>query len=221
MVKESVSNPIYFTKVQFDSGFWGEFGGEERILLLDLVNKELSYQVFKTFDKTTAIIDSYPALEEFVFPDGTKIQYYPRVPRSSGVYMKNGKTGFKSIFLHEIPIGKELIFSHGIKLSDEQISLLKPYCDANEFEKYRNREMKSYEEGYIGYRDEIHMKFYGVSNSHLPIINLPMDYYYDEKHIWPSEKLYRYICENIISKDKILQKYISYGSYSLFFWNLF
>lgn len=76
--------------------------------------------------------------------------------------------------------------------------------------------MKPDEEGCIGYRDEINMEFCGISNSLLPIIKLPMDYYYDEKHIWPSEKLYRYVCENIISKNKILRKYIKYGSYSLF-----
>ena len=215
-MKDIEEGKIYFTKVQFDSWLWREFEGEERTLLLDLVNKELSYQVFKTFDKTSAIIDSYPALEEFIFTDGTKIQYYPSGLHSSGVYMKNEKTNFKPIFLHELPIGKKLIFSYGTELTEYEISLLKPYCDTNEFEKYRNRKMKLDEEGCIGYRDEINMEFCGISNSHLPIIKLPMDYYYDEKHIWPSEKLYRYVCENIISKNKILRKYIKYGSYSLF-----
>ena len=44
-----------------------------------------------------------------------------------------------------------------IKLTDEQMEALLPYCNALDFEPYRNREMKMREEGYIGYRDEAHL----------------------------------------------------------------
>ena len=43
------------------------------------------------------------------------------------------------------------------------------------------------DEGFIGYRDEIKVSFCGVTDSYIPYIELPMNYYYDEKHIWPSE----------------------------------
>ena len=39
------------------------------------------------------------------------------------------------------------------------------------------------EEGYIGYRDEVQLYFRAVTDSYIPLLELPMDYYYDEKHI--------------------------------------
>ena len=49
-------------------------------------------------------------------------------------------------------------------------------------------------------------------NDYIPFIHLPMDYYYDEEHIWPSERLYRYInrkfCERLstMGDDKCKNK---------------
>ena len=57
------------------------------------------------------------------------------------------------------------------------------------------------DEGYIGYRDEVQMCFRGVTDSYIPLLELPMNYYYDEEHIWPSEKLYRYLVTNFLEKN--------------------
>ena len=37
---------------------------------------------------------------------------------------------------------------------------------------------------------------------------LPMDYFYDEAHEWPSEKLYRVLLELISVRDKKMSKAI-------------
>lgn len=74
------------------------------------------------------------------------------------------------------------------------------------------------DEGFIGYRDEIKVSFCGVTASYIPYIELPMNYYYDEKHIWPSEKLYCYIYQTFLNNDKKLKKWVmGYGALSLLF----
>ena len=78
--------------------------------------------------------------------------------------------------------------------------------------------MSMKDDGYIGYRDEVQMPFRAISNSHIPLIELPMDYYYDEQHIWPSEKLYRYLLTTFFENNRKTEKWItSYGGFSLFF----
>ena len=62
------------------------------------------------------------------------------------------------------------------------------------------------DEGYIGYRDEINTYFTGITNSYIPKLDLPMDYFYDEEHIWPSEKLYRYLVKTFFEGNKKLKK---------------
>lgn len=44
-----------------------------------------------------------------------------------------------------------------------------------------------------------------------------MDLYYDEAHTWPNEKLYRYIYQAFLSKNKKLERWtFGYGACSLF-----
>ena len=76
------------------------------------------------------------------------------------------------------------------------------YCNVADFEAYRNREMSMADPGYCGYRDEIKLSFVGVTDSHVPLIKLPMDYYYDEDHIWSSEKLYRFVINKYMTNNK-------------------
>ena len=46
---------------------------------------------------------------------------------------------------------------------------------------------------------------------------LCMNYYYDEEHIWPSEKLYRYLVKNIFENNKKLKECrLTYGGHSIF-----
>lgn len=110
------------------------------------------------------------------------------------------------------------IFSYVIQLSNEQIAMLLPYCNALDFEPYRDKEMSMDDEGYIGCRDEVQMSFTAITNSYIPKIELPMSYYYDEAHIWSSERLYRYLFKTYFENNKDLKKWnLTYGESSLLF----
>lgn len=37
--------------------------------------------------------------------------------------------------------------------------------------------------GYCGYRDEVKLGFVGLTDSYVPMIKLPMSYYYNEEYI--------------------------------------
>ena len=74
------------------------------------------------------------------------------------------------------------------------------------------------DEGYIGYRDEAQMYFKAITDSYIPMIELPMNYYYDEQHIWPNEKLYRYLIKTFFENNKKTEKWVTaYGGFSLFY----
>ena len=121
--------------------------------------------------------------------------------------MRNGKNGFRRKMLKDEQNQCEIVFSYAVKLSEEQIRDLLPYCNVLDFEPYRDREMMIYEEGYMGYRDEEQLSFRAVTDSHIPLLELPMDYYYDEEHIWPSEKLYRYLIKTYFEGNKKLRRW--------------
>lgn len=77
--------------------------------------------------------------------------------------------------------------------------------------------MEMGEEGYIGYRDEVDLYFRAVTDSYIPLLELSMGYYYDEEHIWPSERLYRYLVKTFFEGDKRLRGWgPTYGGFSLF-----
>ena len=200
--------PIYFTKVEYREVIG--YGNTSSILLLNIPEKELSCQVFNWKRQMPAIegirtekIGDYEWTDNFALP---------------AVKMRNGKTGFKAETLLDEAYEQEVVFSHAINISDEQMEDLLPYCDASEFEPYRDRTMSMDDEGFIGYRDEVHLYFKAITDSYIPLLELPMDYYYDEEHIWPSEKLYRYLIKNFFEGNKKLKgKSPTYGGLSLFF----
>lgn len=202
-----MENPIYFSKVEFQ-----EYIGITRksCLLLNLVEKELSYQVFERKQQM-------PAIEGVGFIECGEKNYSYEFGLPARI-ISNEKTNFHSkLFKSELYEDTE-IFSYGIKLTDEQVFELLPYCNAVDFEPFRNREMSMKDDGYIGYRDEVQMRFRAITNSHIPLIELPMNYYYDEQHIWPSEKLYRYLLTTFFENNKKTEKWITtYGGFSLFF----
>ena len=93
-----------------------------------------------------------------------------------------------------------------------------PLCNALDFEQYRDKEPSMTDPGYIGYRDESILIFEGIPDSCLPLNRIFMSYYYDKTHIPPTEKLYIYICKNILERDKECSESMwKYGSFSLFF----
>lgn len=132
--------------------------------------------------------------------------------------ISNERTGFEPRIIRDEQFEQKIAFSYAIKLTDGQMKALLPYCNALEFEPYRDRKMQMGEEGYIGYRDEVRLYFRAITDSYIPMLELPMEYYYDEKHIWSSEILYQYLVKTFLEKEKKLREWgLSYGRESLFF----
>lgn len=207
--KNSGEYPIYFTKVEFRSSLI-YVGLVESILLLNLAGRELSYQAFR--HKMNMPVISGIKCTEF---HGT--QHFWKY-NASARFMRNARTDFKPILLKTEPYEQEVVFSFTRTLSDRQVEALKPYCNAYDFEPYRGRTMSMGDEGFVGYRDEIRMDFTAVTDSHIPLLRLPMNYYYDEEHIWPSEKLYRYLVKTFFNDTKKFARWgPQYGTSSLFF----
>lgn len=196
--------PIYFSKVQFRSG---ELCGNHSIMLLNLEEKELSFQVIKK-SRNMPVIQGTDILE---LSRGTVTFDISKAARII-------KTTTEARLLPIENFEDNVVFSYGIKLTEEQYNELLPYCNSLEFEPFRNRKMSMSDEGYIGYRDEVNVYFTGVTNSYIPIMEWSMSYYYDEQHIWPSEKLYRYLVTTYFEKNKAVKGWgPSYGAFSLFY----
>ncbi len=201
-----MDEPIYFTKIEFIETIG--YGKPDSLILLNLPERELSYQVFKYKYQSPAI--QGVVTEEW---NGKLHSYESRYPAK---WISSAKTNFKSTLIKDEYYEQEIVFSYGIKLTEQQMESLLPLCNALDFEPFRDRKMTMGEEGYCGYRDEVMVEFKGITDSHIPLLKLPMDYYYDDQHIWPSEKLYRYIIKNIFSKHRKMKGwYTSYGGLSL------
>lgn len=200
-------NPIYFSKIEFVESLG--YGIQKSIMLLDLEQGELSYQVLKRKMR------NMPAIEGLMTLGSERYSYVYEFGKPARK-VKCGKNGFKGELISSEEEVYELVFSYGIKLSGKQLTTLLPYCNALDFEPYRGREMDMKDEGYIGYRDEVSMHFTAITNSYIPKLELPMDYYYDEAHIWPSEKLYRYLVKTYFTDKKLRQYGPVYGRCSLF-----
>lgn len=199
---------IYFSKVEFR-----EYVGYRlnSILLVNLVEGTLVYQVYERSKERKAPVITGIGTEEFM---GHTWDYEIRKP---AVKMRNSKTGFKTVIIEDDVADYDVVFLYTHKFSDDEKRDVLKYCNALEFEPYRDRKMSMEDEGYCGYRDEIDVYFTGITDSYIPMIKLPMDYYYDEKHIWPSEKLYRYIVRSFLSGKKLSKWVVSYGGLSLMF----
>ena len=179
-------------------------------MLLNIPERELSYQVYDWKRQMPAI-------------EGVQTEQWGEHTWTHSVAIpakriRNEKTGFEPQMIKDEQYEVETAFSQAIRLTDEEMEVLLPYCNALDFEPYRNREMKMDEEGYIGYRDEVHLYFKAITDSYISLLELPMDYYYDDEHIWPSERLYRYLVKTFFEGNKKLRGWgPTYGSLSLFF----
>lgn len=200
--------PIYFSKVEYVEILG--YGMRKCVMLLDIENRELSYQVYVPLKREMPAIQGIETFSIENYSHTYDVSYPARV-------IKNGKNGFQRQLIQAEWDKYEIVFSDGIKITEEQMEKLLPYCNALDFEPYRGREMSMDDEGYIGYRDEINTYFTAITNSHIAKLELPMDYYYDEEHIWPSEKLYRYLVQNFYQDKKKYRQYgPCYGGHSLF-----
>lgn len=203
-----MSKPVYFSKIEYVESIG--YGRRNSVILLNLVEKELSYQVFEE-KRQMPVIQGIETEIWFGKEHTYGVSYPARIVR-------NSQTGFKDKLLKCNFCEKNVVFSKGFKLKNNQIKAILPYCNALDFEPYRNREMSMNDEGYAGYRDEVSLKFRAITDDYIPMIELPMSYYYDKEHIWPSEKLYKYIITNFFSNNKEMKGwYTEYGGHSLFF----
>ena len=207
-----MNEPIYFSKIQFVEGFI--YNEPRTVIFIDLLKRELSYQVY-SWKRNMPTIQGEKKDEEWERLTG-KEEIYPFTAPAKMI--RSGKNGFQTTLIPDESFVKNVEFSYGLHLDQRQYEDLLPYCNAIDFEPYRNRTMSMDDEGFIGYRDEIKVSFCGVTASYIPYIELPMNYYYDEKHIWPSEKLYCYIYQTFLNNDKKLKKWVmGYGALSLLF----
>ncbi|MDD7641116.1 MAG: hypothetical protein PUK75_01305 [bacterium] len=203
-----MTGAVYFSQIEYREVI-GD-GNRSSIMLLNIPERELSYQVYDWKRQMPAI-------------EGVQTEQWGEHTWTHSVAIpakriRNEKTGFETQMIKDEQYEAETAFSHAIRLTDEEMEVFLPYCNALDFEPYRNREMKMDEEGYIGYRDEVHLYFKAITDSYIPLLELPMDYYYDDEHIWPSERLYRYLVKTYFEGNKKLLGWgPTYGSLSLFF----
>ena len=189
-----MNEKVYFSKIEFKEYIGYRLNS---ILLLNLVEGTLAYQVYEIEKRIHAPAITGVETEEFM---GHTWESDIRKP---AMRMRNGKTGFKSVLLVDDIDDKKVVFSYTHKFSECEIKKLLPLCNALDFEPYRDRKMSMDDEGYCGYRDEVSLYFKGVTDLYIPKIELPMDYFYDEEHIWPSEKLYRYVKKTFMNDKKL------------------
>ncbi len=189
-----MKNAIYFSKIEYR-----EARGEHTssIILLNIPEQELSYQEF-------AWKKQMPSIEGLHTETwgGNICSYKTAVPAKR---VKNAKTAFKSQLFKDDEFEQEVVCSQAFKLNGNQMKDLLPYCNALDFEPYRNKKMEMDDEGYICYRDEVKLHFKAITDSYIPLLELPMDYLYDEGHIWPCEKLYRYLIKTFFETKNQLE----------------
>lgn len=186
---------VYFSKVEFL-----EFHSSSQpisILMLNLIQGELSYQVFDWKVELPAITGT--AIDVI-----NGISFESTIKKLAKV-LKSSVTDFKSQIIADDKLSSKIIFSYGLKLSNNKLQELLPYCDALKFEPYRTRKISMNDKGYIGYRDERNIKFTAITNSYIPKMSWNMTYLYNEAHIWPSEKLYRFLIMKYFHGNKKLR----------------
>lgn len=201
-----MSENIYFSKIEFREYVAYQL---HSILLINLVEGTLAYQVYEPIKIRKGPAITGITTEEFM------VHTWNYELRKPAVKMKNSKTGFKPVIIEDIIDKYDVAFSYSYHFTKEELKILKSYCMVADFEIYRNREMSMEDPGYCGYRDEVNVYFTGVTDSYVPIMKLPMSYYYDEEHIWPSEKLYKYIIKHYMSGKKLSKWVMPYGALSL------
>lgn len=201
-----MADDIYFSKIEFREHIGYQLNS---ILLLNLVEGTLAYQVYEPskIKKSPAITGI--ATEEFM---GHIWDYEIRKP---AVRMRNTKTEFEPVVIEDVMEENDVVFSYAYHFSKDELMELLSYCNVADFEVYRNREMSMEDPGYCGYRDEVKLGFVGLTDSYVPMIKLPMSYYYNEEYIWPSEKLYRFIINKYMSGKKLCKWVTPYGALSL------
>lgn len=187
--------PIYFSKIQFTEfcHYYGKNSADRRVIL-NIPAKELSLQVYRTRINRPAIWG-----ETTINICGKEWRDQIRKP---AYFICNEHTNFKPVLIPGEETSEEVIFSYGIILTEAQITDLLPYCNALEFESYRDKKMSMDDPGYRGYRDEISLKFTAITDSYIPQMEASLNLIYDTQHTWPHERLYQYIIQTFFEGNK-------------------
>lgn len=202
-----MSKPNHFAKIEFTETIG--YGNPDSVLTINLVEREISYQVFR-WKLLMPAIQGYKT--EILH--GREFSWDFRYPAR---VIRNEKTGFLPRLIKCDSWESEVIFSFGRKLSSGEFDKICSLSIVDDYLPFCGRTMLMEDEGYVGYRDEVRLDFCGITDSYIPMIQFPMSYFYDEAHIWPSEKLYRYLITSIFEREKALKGwYTSYGGHSLF-----
>ena len=202
-----MSRQPHFARIEFTETIG--YGNPDSVLALNLVEKEISYQVFHWKRLM-------PAIQGFKTEilAGREFSWDVSSPARA---IRNEKTGFKPRLIKCDNWEPEVIFSYGRKLSNEEFEKICSLCVVDDYLPFCGRIMSMDDKGYVGYRDEVRLQFCGITDSYIPMIQFRMSYFYDEAHIWPSERLYRHLITSIFDHDKTLKGwYTSYGGHSLF-----
>lgn len=168
---------IYYTKVEFRLAYRND--DVQSIILLNIPEQELVYQAYKT---------------------RTEKWLSTKFPTSDLRIISNQKTGFDKKLIKDKPTENEVVFSYGVKLSDEEMKSILPLCNALEYEPYRDQERScDFTDGCLGYIDELSLYFRAVTDSYIPFIEIEMSEIYDDDHLWPNDRLYRYIVSTYLA----------------------
>ena len=104
------------------------------------------------------------------------------------------KNGIRTLDERQLVTG----MAAGLVLDETEIQSLLPFLRTELFEPYRDREDMHDE---VGYLDESWRMFTGISDSHVPMIRLPMNVIHDLAHRWPTELLYEQIVRVIRARN--------------------
>lgn len=101
-----MDKPIYFSKVEYQMKVG--YGKVSNVILLDIVNRELSYQVF-------SYQSQMPSVQGIVFEEWNGNKYSHDVSSPARV-VRDAKNGFKPQLIKSDQYEKDVVFSYRILL---------------------------------------------------------------------------------------------------------
>ncbi|MGN0537724.1 MAG: hypothetical protein ACI4M3_07090, partial [Acutalibacteraceae bacterium] len=125
----NMKEAIYFSKVEYKESIG--YGNTSSIILLNIPEQELSYQVFEWKRQMPSIQGVW--LEEW---NGQTRTYDIARPVKK---IKNFKTGFTEKTIIDDQYEQKVVFSYAIKLKNQRMKELLPYCNALDFEPFRGK----------------------------------------------------------------------------------
>ena len=185
--------PVFFSKVVLSSRIGAGFCYPENTIMIDIPKKEISFQKCKWIERSGSVevMDDYGWDSGLV---GHDVHYL-----KPAVKIKNGKTGFEYKVLPVEKYEQKIIKSIGLSLSDYEIDRILPFCNALEFELYRD--MGDDWEHMTGYFDEVSIHFQAVTDSYIPMLEMSCNLSHEKGYERPQEKLRDFILE-YMSKNK-------------------